>query len=197
MMDCVGISSGMITSVSNGLSPPSCYRQANHTANPFGPLHWHYPRTDRSSLVRSGLFIAGPLENPDDDVPLLPRSLLVGLEDLAETGWKGSSLRPARGVTWRYPVGLAWLKIFWSVCQWMSNSRQTDRLLWPSTRMRRLISAQFSMFIYTHRPHGRGTTMGWRDPHRGLKAVSEAMDAPFSDRAPATDRYHVFRAIVT
>src|SRR6516165_5211962 len=42
----------------------------------------------------------------------------------------------------------------------MSYSRQAARLLRPSTRTRRRISAQFSMSMYTHRPHGGRTWMG-------------------------------------
>jgi hypothetical protein len=80
------------------------------------------------------------------------------------TGRKGSSLGLALGVARRYPGGSGWSRIFWSVSQWMPNSRQTDRLLWPSARMRRRISARSSMSVYTHRPHGRGTRMGWMKP---------------------------------
>src|SRR5512135_2657405 len=79
----------------------------------------------------------------------------------------------------------------------MSNSRQTERLLWPSTRTRRRISAQFSMSVNTHRPHGSGALAGDRSPHRGPEAVSEAMGAPFSDRPPVTGPRYVFSPAVT
>src|SRR3954453_6898092 len=79
----------------------------------------------------------------------------------------------------------------------MSNSRQTERLLWWSTRTRRRISAQFSMWMNTHRPHGSGTLAGDTHPHRGPQVVSKAMGAPFSDRPPVTGPRYVFSPAVT
>src|SRR5512135_1834119 len=79
----------------------------------------------------------------------------------------------------------------------MSNSRQTERLLCSSTRTRRRISAQFSMLMNTHRPHGSGTLAGDTHPHRGPQAMSKAMGAPFSDRPPVTGPRYVFSLAVT
>src|SRR5512135_178125 len=79
----------------------------------------------------------------------------------------------------------------------MSYSRQAARLLRPSTRTRRRISAQFSMSVYTHRPHGEGPGWGQRNLHRGPQAVSEAMGATFSGRPSAAGPRYVFSAAVT
>src|SRR5262245_2422882 len=79
----------------------------------------------------------------------------------------------------------------------MSNSRQTERLLWPSPRTRRRISVQVSMSVYTHRPHGEGPGWGERNPHPGPSPASQAMGATFSDRPSVPGPRHVFRAAVT
>src|SRR5512135_3171011 len=64
----------------------------------------------------------------------------------------------------------------------MSNSQQTERLLWPSTRTRRRISAQFSTSVNTRGPHSSKAGMGEEISHRDLQSMSKTMGAPFSDR---------------
>ena len=51
--------------------------------------------------------------------------------------------------------------------QWMLYSRQASRLLRPSTRTRRRNWAQIAVWVYTHRPHDWGTSMGLGKFHRG------------------------------
>ena len=100
------------------------------------------------------MLIAEPLEDPAGGVPLLPRGLLVGLEGLVDVGEEGVEPRPG---AWRRAAvarRLGWPRTLVSVSQWMSNSRQAARLLRPSTRTRRRMSAQFSMSVNTQVPRG-------------------------------------------
>src|SRR5262249_7696419 len=80
------------------------------------------------------------------------------------TGRKGPSLGLGRGAVRRNGGGSGWVRILASVSQWIWYSRQAARLLRPSARTRRRISAQFSMSVYTHRPHGLRTRMGREGP---------------------------------
>src|SRR4051812_45656305 len=79
------------------------------------------------------------------------------------------------------------MRIFLRVFQWMPYARQAARRLRPSTRTRRRISAQFSMFVNTPVPHY--SCLRWSANlglHRGQMAVGQTKGAALFGRPSAT-----------